>query len=512
MASYLDKFKLTTALDTNTTMDLSCTHITTSDWMHCAPTYIKELVPGESIKIHQETFTRLAPMSVPTFGRGLIHNRAFFVPFRTIFDKWNEFITAADVAPSVVGLGSGATTNLSVNRVPTINNEDLVRLFCIGTSAGTVVSSTTFATLNVPGTGYDPTKHDILLLVTSGANDTFVGEYTYDLTNAGRRLMKVLQSLGYNILWQFNTTQATVDAEYSALPLMAYLKVICDWYYPSQYVGDSAYTYVQSILTNRPSSTGVYRLSFTDLSNIFRNTKSPFNGLVNYDSDYFVSAFDYPNSASEGDFRFGGTSPIVLRDINYYSGSTTTNNGQVFNGQGSASPAYDSPIGDVASYRPSNTTNTNGIRITQYGLDALKALTDYMKRHQLVGARALDRFYARFGKSLDSAKMDRSYYIGADNIPLQIGDVMSHADTSGATLGDYAGKGIGFGANGNFEFTTDEYGVIVIVTSIVPQVGYYQGIDRSNNYNNTIFISRKFKITISAKANTFTCIITKGST
>ena len=479
MASYLDKFKLTTALDTNTTMDLSCTHITTSDWMHCAPTYIKELVPGESIKIHQETFTRLAPMSVPTFGRGLIHNRAFFVPFRTIFDKWNEFITAADVAPSVVGLGSGATTNLSVNRVPTINNEDLVRLFCIGTSAGTVVSSTTFATLNVPGTGYDPTKHDILLLVTSGANDTFVGEYTYDLTNAGRRLMKVLQSLGYNILWQFNTTQATVDAEYSALPLMAYLKVICDWYYPSQYVGDSAYTYVQSILTNRPSSTGVYRLSFTDLSNIFRNTKSPFNGLVNYDSDYFVSAFDYPNSASEGDFRFGGTSPIVLRDINYYSGSTTTNNGQVFNGQGSASPAYDSPIGDVASYRPSNTTNTNGIRITQYGLDALKALTDYMKRHQLVGARALDRFYARFGKSLDSAKMDRSYYIGADNIPLQIGDVMSHADTTGATLGDYAGKGIGFGANGNFEFTTDEYGVIVIVTSIVPQVGYYQGIDRN---------------------------------
>ena len=125
-------------------------------------------------------------------------------------------------------------------------------------------------------------------------------------------------------------------------------------------------------------------------------------------------------------------------------------------------------------------STNGGTRITQFGLDALKALTDYVKRHQLVGARALDRLYARFGKSLDSAKLDRSSYIGAQNIPLQFGDVMSHAATQDDFLGSYAGKGIAYGADGNFEFSTDEYGYFVIISSIVPQIGYYQGVDRTN--------------------------------
>ena len=67
MASFLDKFKVTTGIDKNTPLDLSCIHLTTANWMQGSPVYIKEMVPGESIKVHQETFTRLAPLAVPTF-------------------------------------------------------------------------------------------------------------------------------------------------------------------------------------------------------------------------------------------------------------------------------------------------------------------------------------------------------------------------------------------------------------------------------------------------------------
>lgn len=481
MASYLDKFKITTALDTNTTMDLSCTHITTSDWMHCSPVYIKEMVPGETLKVHQETFTRLAPMSTPTFGRGLIHNRAFFVPFRTIFKKWNDFITAADVNSDVQGNGYGSDAAVSVNRVPIVTNEVLVRLFCYDSNG--VVGSNEFATLVIPSGGYDATKHDILLRVTDGpaSAETEVTTQTFDLTTLGRRVMKVLQSLGYAILWKINRTGTETDvAEYSALPLMAYLKVIFDWYYPSQYVGDATYRFVGSILDNTPTTTGVYAFSIQDLRRIFGRADSPFNGLVNYDSDYFVSAFDSPNGSTQGNLANG----IVINDINFNNNVTSSVEGGVGGNVGTINTSVTN--GQVPIYAPHGIGSSNVAKqVTQYGLDALKALTDYMKRHQLVGARALDRFYARFGKSLDSAKMDRSYYIGSDNIPLQIGDVMAHSDTyiptagTGAQLGDYAGKGIGFGANGNFEFSTDEYGVMIIVTSIVPQIGYYQGIDRN---------------------------------
>lgn len=119
MANFLDKFRAATAIDTSTTLDLSCQHITTANWMEGMPAYIKECVPGESISIEQQTFARLEPLVVPTLGRANIHNRAFFVPMRTIFGKWNEFITAdyATYTDTVTGQTDVAGTQQSNLRV-----------------------------------------------------------------------------------------------------------------------------------------------------------------------------------------------------------------------------------------------------------------------------------------------------------------------------------------------------------------------------------------------------------
>ena len=83
-----------------------------------------------------------------------------------------------------------------------------------------------------------------------------------------------------------------------------------------------------------------------------------------------------------------------------------------------------------------------------------------------------------FGKSLDAEKLNRSLYLGASMQDVQIGDVMSTADTEGANLGSYSGKGLSYG-NGSFEYSTDEYGLFIILTSLIPSVGYFQGVDRN---------------------------------
>lgn len=116
--------------------------------------------------------------------------------------------------------------------------------------------------------------------------------------------------------------------------------------------------------------------------------------------------------------------------------------------------------------------------ISQYLLNSLRALTDYMKRHQLVGSKAADRYLARFGKALAAEKINRSVYLGAHMQDIQIGDIMSTADSDGAQLGAYAGKGMSYG-NGGFEYDTDEYGLFIVLSSLVPAVGYFQGIDRN---------------------------------
>lgn len=106
-----------------------------------------------------------------------------------------------------------------------------------------------------------------------------------------------------------------------------------------------------------------------------------------------------------------------------------------------------------------------------------------MKRHQLAGSRAFDRYLARFGKALSAEKMDRCLYLGANTQDIQIGDIMSTTDNissagsiRGAHLGAMAGKGMSYGT-GNFSFDTDEFGYFIIMSSIVPATGYFQGID-----------------------------------
>jgi len=85
MASYLDKAQVNTAITDNTKLDLGHQHITTSDFMQLNMSYLHEMVPGEKIDVNMESFARLNPMPVPTFGRASMRHRAYFVPFRTIF-------------------------------------------------------------------------------------------------------------------------------------------------------------------------------------------------------------------------------------------------------------------------------------------------------------------------------------------------------------------------------------------------------------------------------------------
>ena len=481
MASFLDKFKIKTAMQTNTTLDLSCQHITTADWMELNPIYIKEMVPGESIDINMSTFTRMAPMAVPTLGRGLIHNRAFFVPMRTIYSRWDDFITRSPSA-NVANQG-GVSNGYILDRVPYTTNYSITNFFigCVesGTSYFTYSSTNYLTAIGTAATDQEKAEADVAVKVVSpngtGATVTF---YYYNFTDLGRSIYKILTSLGYNLPWTTNlysnTSASTainsaMNAEcaftqVSLMPLLSFVKLYIDWYWPAQYVGDARYNVLKSICDYTPCVNNLPQFTAYGIGQIFNNLvdSSNKNGItVNYDSSYLVSAFDTPEGPDNTK-----TGTITIPNIDYNSSNSAA--GQVTNGTTSAIYAG---TANMATYN-----NT----LTQYGLHALHALTDYLKRHQLVGVRALDRFYARFGISLPSEALKRSKYIGAMNVPLQIGDVMSHTDSSAASpLGAYAGKGVGYGENG-FSYKADDFGYIVICSSIVPQVGYYQGLDRMN--------------------------------
>lgn len=458
MASYLDKAQINTAITENTKLDLGHQHITTADFMQNNVAYIHEMVPGEKIDVNMESFARLNPLPVPTFGRASMRNRAYFVPFRTIFRGWNDFITDAPHIWSDTKQNSAILTS-----VPTIQNSVLASMFLQAMAQD--INSIQAGNLTYD-TGFTS--------ATDGAWDVYDGQKYLNFTQEGRQYLKVIESLGYKINWDTSDNKV-----YSALPLLAIGKLACDWYYPQPYTGTAEYNNVLRLCN---MDTGVPSLTGTDVYNILKLA-----AYVQYDSDYFVSAFDLPNepvASAHSDFKLVNLDTVGSYRVNVSSlysdveaGYVTNNTGQaqVDNRIGGANAPFITP--QISVLTGGSVSSSQATPISEYLLHALHAMTDYMKRHQLAGSRAFDRYLARFGKALPAEKMNRSNYLGAAMQDIQIGDIMSTSDTQGAQLGAYAGKGMTYG-NGHFEFSTDEFGYFIILSSIVPAAGYFQGVDR----------------------------------
>ena len=427
MANFPQKVSTPVALTHSSKFDLTFTHDTTTNFMDFNVAYACELVPKQEVDVYHNVFARMTPLLVPTYGDAEIHNRAFFVPFRTIFPAWNDFITDS------VHTYSDNISSL-VENVPMISNKLFSNLFVRYLAAP--------VGLYTDGMACD------FVVYGDGSPLVYTG---FNLTTKGARFMKLINSLGYRI--DFNALN--VEDYFSALPLLAVCKVYYDWYYPSAYVQDEIATVINKWLKYDMGRDGArFEDVFTvdDLLAICN-----FLDKVCYDSDYFVSAWDNPNVPNDGAY-----SDYMIPNVE----------------DAGTVEVHDSLYGTG----PHLISGTGG-KISQYALTALKSLTDYMRRHQISGSRTLDRYLSRFGFTLSSEKLQRSVFISDyhNNQPIQFGDVTSTSDTTdigGAPLGAYAGKGISANDGNSFKFRTDEYGMLIIVSTVVPRSTNVQGINR----------------------------------
>lgn len=427
MKSFKSIIKLPTAVQERNQFDLSQSHYTTNDFFRYKPVYIHEVVPGEELHIDMQTFSRTAPLWKPFFGNVEFINRAFFVPCRTIMNGWNEFITDT--------LEQNATKK---NFVPYITNADLVNLFKNNTDYG----------------WYNSELH--------GEADFSQGNDTKKvLTRKGKVAYDILRNLGYHINY---SNAHDDDGKYNALPLLAFWRIYADWLRNPAFQADLPFTLKRD---------GEYHVSDTDLKSMFDHLE---NSL--YEKDYFTSAWVRPT----GPNNTAGISSMSFEDItNDQSSGTTKSFVKSSSNPGANIPTTPVLVGSSNGSSANNTIPAHNL--SQYALDKLKQLTDYVKRFQLVGEKALDRYAAMFGIELSSAKLDRSQYIGTNKMSMNIGEVMSNADTEGEALGEYAGKSSGYG-NGQFHLKSDEFGYFIIISVVRPHIGYAQGRPRNISHLN----------------------------
>lgn len=444
MSNIISKIRQRIALKENNKFDLSCDHITTTDFFHINPVYIKEMVPNEKIKLNVQTFSRLTPLVRPMYGRCQIVNRAFFVPMRVIMKGWNEFIT------DTVKDGTFPV-------VPKINLQDLA-----------VCLREDFATTG----GATANSYDFCVI-----NDNVTPTY-YKFTAQGRRVWSLLQALGYRFpIGYYGANAPSSDAENpSALPLLAYAKIYYDWYKNQAYAADEWFN-------------GLFDLSTSSDPRITRTRLGALLTVCSravYDKDYFTSAWDRPVAPNN---NLSSANSII--DITNDATSAANRKSAVVNGTSATASTTTTPILRGAD-SSGNYVSYNAQGVSQYILDALKSLTDYMKRHQLAGGLAMDRMLARFGVKPSDAALSRSIYLGKDQVDVNIADVMSTANTEnydsgeGNALASYAGKGVGYSPNGFFQYDTDEYGFLMVISTLIPKVGYVQGMNRQVMHRNRL--------------------------
>ena len=429
MAKGFDTLHIKSAVKTRNKFDLSRAHLTTMNFGEIVPLFSEETVPGDDIKVKASYFSRMAPLVKPTYGKFSFKTMAAFVPYHQVAEDFDGWVAGKNVF-------EGENTKFRCFTV-----ETLVSFILFGCSSSLVTSVNANA---------------------QNSDFTFIGAdgvMGYRLfTDKGRYFFKVLNSLGYALpqgtnLQTGSTWYKTVAQEkLSAYPLLAFFKAYNDYMSQSQRFNISALSaFLRGVKQGK--NVGGYdasngNLSYVGLSLMFDNL------FLCYDNDYFTSAWRYP------------TSPLgVGTEPQLYQSSVPAS-------------AYEL-VENNNQYVDLNSVRTDGseFQISQRALDWLKSFDAWVRRNNYSGSRAVQQIYSRFGIKTDDYKTHYAHILGSNSTPIQVGDVTSTSDATGATLGEYAGKGIMNGGDG-FSVKADDYGLFVILGwfTVSPMNAY--GFDR----------------------------------
>lgn len=459
--------------------DLSDDCLTTSNFFINKPVYFHEFTANEHWKCNLNNIIQLMPLQKPIFADVDIKTCAFFVPYRTIMRDWTAFID------------NTITKNNAVFKVPYMMLSQLAVVFC-NTDMATWTYHSSPSGVNV--------SYDFLIHNSASNSVDFLGAI---LTKKGRIIYDILLGLGYNISFSeinytfsgsgnINTStlkdivfdfelDSDLDEEISIMPILAYSKMVLDWWTNSQYANLinsieatlDTYGYVTS--SPVPRSAGEI---YTLLSYIY---------YTYYPSDALVDSWEDPLDTSQSSPMAASLEfPDITNSMpnnEEYSTSRNLYKGRVMSdvsalGEGDFDRMDGTPqlitnrVQDVGS---------SVYSISTYLTLALQKVSAFCRRNQIAGARVIDRYLAHFGKRLDEVKTNRCYCIASHSQRIAVSKITSTSDTTsvgssnGMPLAGYAGDATS-GTQLSLDWTSDEYGCIIIVNYITPYIKYYEAL------------------------------------
>lgn len=275
---------------------------------------------------------------------------------------------------------------------------------------------------------------------------------TFHLTHEGKRLFKILQCIGYGFKY---------NKSVSILPLFAYYKAWFDMFNPHrkvQWRSTLCYKlihgyydnnkHVKTALEQAPNSSDPYNIYDTFFSFIHELPRCCYTLAI----DPITVALNNPVEGNSFTGRFQAPTSDTSEDSVFISSDEVPG------------------------------TNGDSSIITR----ALLKLLPMVNKNSVIGARVDKYMQLHYGTHLPD-----SYNFGKHSFDIDPSDVFSTASTESAHLGEYAGKGVGYGSTGKETFESARKGFILQFTVIVPNGSYSQSVNPllHNFTRNSIYLS-----------------------
>lgn len=436
-----NKVALPTSVRNHANISLNGVNLTTMDFGTTNVGYFQEILPNDSIEGKINTFVQLSQLIVPTMGSATLYSRAFFVPYRFVWNAWESFASNKPYHKGNILIGTPYVNPRVLSSFMFPYSGDTVPSPGYSTPMYEVVDGNTAYDFLV---GFIPNPQDATKTVNARVR----------LTPFARDVYSMLRSIGY-VVQPFAAPVVSYinNNGVSALPLLALAKIFRDYYVNPNY----QYEDIDELLTKGSS----YSIKVSDLQLIFT-----FVHYAWYQSDIFTSAWASPEQVAY--------TPDFYKTIEIVNQISNTPDVKSY------IDSPDSSIGNLVTRLKSYAGSAVSADIAQQALNTLKAVRNIVIRQNAAGGRYIDQMLAKYGIRLDPNESRFSQFVGYGESKLNISRVDATAAGSDgvnvSALGDFTGRGTMSG-DGSFRFTADknDFGCLIVLNHIIPDTHYYQG-------------------------------------
>ena len=408
------------------------------------PSTCIETVPGDYIEMHASDLLRAIPLATSPFLRAKQHLDVWFVPYQDLWHNFNNFLTSRSQPVS--------SALHDFRYLPHVDFETLLK---------GIFGSDTLSSYDVVGQSYRKGASKLLSLLGYGrwsASPTFTNK---------EKAINLFRIFAYNYIW-FNEYRATQYDD-----------------------GSRAF-----------DGTTIDPARLFNADNIVCATQSSAEYMDAQDIKGLISCFQMRYRTWKKDLvtgllpstQFGNVSSIPLDADGIYKiynqTTETWNESKIIRADQNNTGDYGREV--YANGGSGNVGDNNRFRLLKQGSQNDFSILDLRKSEAIqiwrenalrAGNRVKDNMIAHYGVESDF-RDHRPLYLGSVDAPLNIGDIDATAQTGNSgnqVLGSIAGKGLSSLSEKVFKFNAKDFGVIMVMHSLLPEAEYTdQGLDRFN--------------------------------